>query len=211
MQDKTTQVAYGLRECAGQRRLVRVLSQLNGPDADFCGERRFEFTFFDDAPLFKVELPRMALRALSVNPLWYNSQAQAPSWGDVNPQLLEVVRITESLELESVPLVRPVVFPDVLATWGKPRFLCERYLGRTLPDLDTPWYMRLVRIPEGETLVTLAQKCDSYPVFIGKDTATLQYGWGVTTVPEEYEELTLGEPAVMLFSSSSGPDNNGLM
>jgi hypothetical protein len=67
--------------------------------------------------------------------------------------------------------------------------------------------MRLVHIPEGETLETLQQKYSNYPVFIGKGASFQEYGWGVTPVPEEYLELTKGRPAVMLFTSSNHPDD----
>jgi hypothetical protein len=206
-QDKTVNVAYGLREIAGERRLVRVESQYNGRNATCCGENRYELTFFDGYPLYRVDSPRKALRALSVNQQWYNSDEEHPSWGMVDPMKLEVVRITEVVELESIPMQRPVVFQDTINTYSKPRFLCARYLNRELPDIQTVWHMRLVHIPEGETLETLQQKCSNYPVFIGKGASFQEYGWGVTPVPEEYLELTKGRPAVMLFTSSNHPDD----
>jgi hypothetical protein len=206
-QDKTVSVAYGLREIAGQRRLVRVESQYNGREATCCGENRYELTFLGGYPLYKVEAPRKALRAITVNPPWHNSDEQSPMWGSVDPVALEVVRINEVVELESIPMQRPVIFIDTIDTYAKPRFLCARYLGRELPDLDTSWQMRLVYIPVGETLETLQQKCTNYPVFIGKGTSMQCYGWGVIPMLEEYVELAKGRPAVILFTSNNHPDD----
>ena len=187
------------------RRLVRVESQNNGSDARCCGENRYEFTFMDDCPLYKAQSSRKALRALTVNPSWFNSEKELPSWGDVDPSTLEIVRITEVIELESLPTLRPVVFKEIINTYSKTRRLCERYLNRDLPDIATDWQMRLVYIPEGETLETLQKKCSDYPVFVGKGAIMQYYGWGVIPMLEEYAELAEGRPAVILFTSTNHP------
>lgn len=202
-QEKITTVAYGLREIDGERRLVRVESQ--DTNSGYRNDARYKFTFNPDCPLYKSDEPRQVLGAITVKTEWYNSTEREPCWGAINPRRLEVVRITEVLELESIPMRRPVVFPDEIITYSKPRFLCARYLGRDLPDIDTYWQMRLVLIPAGETLESLQEKCTEYPVYVGEGTSLSYYGWGVMPLLEEYVELAQGKPAVLLFTSVAGP------
>lgn len=206
-QEKTVTISYGLREIAGERRLVGLEFQSTG-NATCCGEQDCTLTFAEGATRYRAATARGAQRTLVVNTDWFNSDAQRPSWGRVDASTLEVVEITEVLEIAGVPLPRPVVFTETLEVFSKSREVCGSYLGRDLPAIDTHWVMRLVYVPADETLDSLTAKCTEATVFLGKKSQSECYAWGVVAVPGELQsEVEPGRLAVLLCTSTNHPED----
>ena len=207
LKEKTVKVSFGLRESEGQRRLVGLEFQSTG-DSTCCASQECALTFAEGAPLFRADSARSAQRALVVDTPWFNSNAQTPSWGRMSTAGLEVVQIMEVLEIVPVPLSKPIVFPTTIDSFHKSREVCAAHLRSALPCLDTHWSMRLVYVPDGETLDSLELSCTKATVFFGKDNLTQAYSWGVVPVPDELaSSVEPGRDAVMLCVSSNHPDD----
>lgn len=204
--DKTIKVSFGLREIAGERRLVSLDYQSNA-HATCCGEQTVTLAFIDGAPYFGVSTARRAQRALAVNPEWFNSSDQSPSWGMVDTSLLEVVQVIEVLEMQGVALPRPVVFSEIINSFPVSHDACQLFLGYALPELDTQWSYRLVYVPEGETFDSLLRKCTKHAVFLGKKSVEY-YSWGVMPAPDGMlGSVEAGREAVLLCVSTNHPDD----
>lgn len=202
MSDKEVKVSYGLREKAGARRMVHLDSQEN-TGRDCCGEKRFELDFYEGLPLFRVKTPEKAVYVLAENTPWFNTDARSPNWGSVDVSTLEVVKITETVELETVDIQPPMRLYNAINSYAKPRSIAEKYLGRKLPERDHIWTMRLMHYPEGENFESLKAKCTDKVVLLGKGTAMRVYCWGIFEAPEEYVDLFGGVPGFCMFTSDT--------
>lgn len=203
--ERTVTTAFGLREKQGQRRLVR----LDSDDADRCASTRYALTFSEGYPLFEVDTAERAAYVLAVNTPWYNSSTKRPRWGSLSTDDLEVVCLTQTVVVESVAISPPVQFASALESYVKTWRLASRYLGRELPDQDLGgWTLRLVPLPDGESADSLREKCTDRFVLYG-EMQTVEFCWGLCTLPEEYEDLFTATPGVGIVTTARAPRSSG--
>lgn len=162
--DRTVSISYGLREMRGQRRLVHLEAiRMRNSAEDYVVH---SLTFSSDGPLFKVPNADAAMRTLLMCPPTFDTTAEMPAWGTVYPDALEIVCIEEVLDVRVVDVPRPLVFVEVVSTTPGAHALCEMLTGRALTP-DHSWAVRVVQVPEGESLESLTQKCEGKSVFFG--------------------------------------------
>jgi hypothetical protein len=162
--EKIVSTSFGLRESSGQRRIVHLETERRrNVSEDY---QVFSLSFYTDGPEFRAATAEDAMKVLFLCPEWFNTSPQLPTWGRVDPQTLEVVRIEDVRELTSVDLPRPMLFDTVVSTTTNAQEKCEQLLGRQLLE-HYSWAVRVVRVPVWQTLSMLKQQCEKKWVFIG--------------------------------------------
>lgn len=204
-----TKVFYALREKQAPHRMVHINIRYNGDDAECCNSHQVTLTFDDWEPLYRAETARIAARVLVCDIPWYNTDEERPSWGSVKPETLEVVKIEQVVRTTTtkVEIEKPLLL-NVFDSRDSTRKKCSELLQKELPDNKKlgHWAIRIVELPDDETLQSLNGKCDNKYVMFGKGTSIEHYCWGAFALPADSTSLKTEKTIVGVVTSGYAPE-----
>lgn len=143
-----TTVRYGFRH-SETGALVRLSTEVNGPNSYACGETRTALSGNTKNPIFELDDPRQAAIVLATDVPWYNSGPDSPSWGDFegmgplvpvrfdtvetfDARYADPVEITRSTAETVLP--RTIVVDKLSSSRRAVSVFSRRYFGTLPPD-----------------------------------------------------------------------------